>query len=95
MDGSLARVALDISGRGGVYWSGSFVTDRCGDFDLELIPEFFNALAREGGITLHIAILAADNSHHASEALFKGIGMALGQALMPALCEPSTKGVWL
>jgi len=95
MDGSLARVALDISGRGGAYWSGSFATERCGDFDLELVPEFFNALAREGGITLHIAILAADNSHHASEAVFKGTGMALAQALMPASCEPSTKGVWL
>ncbi|MCE5202574.1 MAG: imidazoleglycerol-phosphate dehydratase [Synergistaceae bacterium] len=95
MDGSLARVALDLSGRGGAYWSGSFSSEKCGDFDLELVPEFFRAIAREGGITLHIAILEADNSHHAAEAIFKGVGMALRQALSPALQDPSTKGIWL
>lgn len=95
MDGSLARVALDFSGRGGAFWSGSFPSEKCGDFDMELIPEFFKALAREGGITLHIAILEADNSHHAAEAVFKGMGMALRQALSPSAQEPSTKGLWL
>ena len=54
-------------------------SEKCGDFDLELVPEFFRAMAREGGITLHIAILEADNSHHAAEAAFKGVGMALPQ----------------
>ena len=53
------------------------------------------ALAREGRITLHITLLAADNSHHAAEAAFKGVGMALAQALSPAAGDPSTKGLWL
>lgn len=95
MDGSLARVALDFSGRGGMYWSGGFPAQKCGDFDLELVPEFFRALAREGGVTLHVAILEADNAHHAAEAAFKGVGMALRQALAPASEDPSTKGLWL
>ena len=95
MDGSLARVALDFSGRGGAYWEGEFPTEKCGDFDLELVPEFFRAMAREGGITIHNGLLAADNSHHASEAVFKGMGMAVKQALAPADSDPSTKGMWL
>lgn len=95
MDGSLAQVALDFSGRGGAYWKGEFPTEKCGDFDMELVPEFFRAMAREGGITLHTAILEADNSHHAAEAIFKGVGMALRQALAPASGDPSTKGLWL
>lgn len=95
MDGSLARVALDFSGRGGCFFKGAFPSDKCGSFDLELVPEFFRALTREGGITLHIEILAADNSHHAAEAVFKGVGMALRQALVPVTADPSTKGLWL
>lgn len=95
MDGSLAQVALDFSGRGSAYWKGTFPTQRCGDFDMELVPEFFRAMAREGGLTLHTALLETDNSHHAAEALFKGVGMALRQALCPAAGDPSTKGVWL
>ena len=95
MDGSLAQVALDFSGRGGLFWQGGFPSQKCGDFDTELVPEFFAALAREGMITLHITLLAADNSHHAAEAAFKGVGMALAQALSPADGDPSTKGLWL
>lgn len=95
MDGSLARVALDISGRGGLFWRGEFPTDRCGDFDMELVPEFFTAFCRESRTTMHVDILAADNSHHASEAVFKGVGLALDMALAPADAAPSTKGAWL
>ncbi len=95
MDGSLARVALDFSARGRLWWSGSFPSHKCGDFDMELVPEFFSGFAREAGLTLHIAILEADNSHHAAEAVFKGVGLSLADALSPARCEPSTKGVWL
>lgn len=95
MDGSLARVALDFSGRGGCYFKGEFPSEKCGDFDLELVSEFFSAMAREGGITLHIEILAADTSHHAAEAIFKGVGVALRQALCPSAVQPSTKGLWL
>ena len=95
MDGSLARVALDISGRGGLYFKDDFPAQKCGDFDMELVGEFFRALAREAGITLHLSLLEADNSHHAAEALFKGVGQSLKMALAPALEEASTKGVWL
>lgn len=95
MDGSLAQIALDLSGRGGFYWNGNFPTEKCGDFDLELVPEFFRGFCREGRITLHATLLAADNSHHAAEAVFKGVGMALSQALKPATGNPSSKGVWL
>jgi imidazoleglycerol-phosphate dehydratase len=95
MDGSLARIALDISGRGGLFWEGSFPTDRCGEFDLELVPEFFRGFCRESRTTLHVALLAADNSHHAAEAVFKGVGLALDMALSPADIEPSTKGEWI
>ncbi|MDO5116253.1 MAG: imidazoleglycerol-phosphate dehydratase [Synergistaceae bacterium] len=95
MDGSLARVALDFSGRGGLCWRGEFPQPRCGDFDMELTPEFFAALAREARLTLHIALLETDNSHHAAEAAFKGVGVAVAEALVPAGGEPSTKGLWL
>ncbi len=95
MDGSLARIALDFSGRGGCFFKGNFPSERCGGFDLELVPEFFKAMARSGGITLHIAILEADNSHHAAEAIFKGMGLSLRQALAPSSVDPSTKGMWL
>lgn len=95
MDGSLAQIALDFSGRGGLWWRGEFPSAKCGDFDTELVPEFFAGFAREAGLTLHISLLAADNSHHAVEAVFKGVGMALKEALEPCSAEPSTKGLWL
>jgi len=61
---------------------------------MELVPEFFRALAREGRITLHIRILEADNSHHTSEAVFKAAGIALSQALEESSRDSSTKGLW-
>ena len=61
--------------------------------DLELVPEFLTALAREGRITLHAALLAADNGHHAAEAVFKGLGRALRQALTPSEGPVSSKDV--
>ena len=64
-----------------------------GRFDLELVPEFLTALAREGRITLHAALLAADNGHHAAEAVFKGLGRALRQALTPSEGPVSSKDV--
>lgn len=95
MDGSLVQVALDMSGRGGFYWNGSFPTHRCGNYDMELVPEFFAAFCRESRTTMHVSILAADNSHHAAEAVFKGVGIALDMSLAPSDVAPSTKGVWV
>lgn len=95
MDGTLARVALDLSGRGGFFWKGAFPAQKCGDFDTELVPEFFRAFCRESRATLHVALLDVDNAHHAAEAVFKGVGVALDIALAPAETDPSTKGAWL
>lgn len=92
MDGSLVLVAVDFSGRGQFEWDGGFPSPRCGDFDLELLPEFWRAVCREGRITLHARTLACDNSHHLAEALFKGAGRAFRQALFPADELQSTKG---
>jgi len=95
MDGSLASIALDFSGRGGLCWGGEFPTQKCNEFDMELVPEFFRALTREGGITLHVDLIRTDNSHHAAEAVFKGVGMVFKEALQPSKQAPSTKGLWL
>lgn len=95
MDGSLAQVAVDLSGRGGLFWEGRFPTEKCGDFDLELVPEFFSGFCREARITMHVRLLAVDNSHHAAEAVFKGVGVVLDMALSLAEIEPSTKGEWI
>jgi imidazoleglycerol-phosphate dehydratase len=92
MDGSLVLAAVDFSGRGQFEWKGAFPAERCGDFDLELIPEFWRAVCREGRITLHAQSLACDNAHHLAEALFKGAGRAFRQALSPAGELQSTKG---
>ena len=93
MDGSLALVAVDISGRGQFVWDGSFLSSSCGTFDLELIPEFWRAFCRESHITIHGRLLAVDNSHHGAEALFKGIGRAMKQAIASEEELQSTKGV--
>ena len=93
MDGSLALVAVDISGRGQFVWDGCFLSSSCGTFDLELIPEFWRAFCRESHITIHGRLLAVDNSHHGAEALFKGIGRAMKQALASEEELQSTKGV--
>ena len=94
MDGSLVLVAVDLSGRGACVFRGKFPTPSCGIFDMELVPEFFRALAREAKAAVHIRILESDNSHHTSEAIFKGFGRAMGQALTPCKLNPSTKGIW-
>jgi len=94
MDGSLVLFSVDAGGRSGCFFEGTFPSTRCGDFDMELVPEFFRALAREGRLTLHIRILEADNSHHASEAVFKAAGIALSQALEASSRDSSTKGLW-
>ena len=95
MDGTLAQVALDLSGRGGLFWNCNFPTEKCGDFDLELVEEFFSGFCRESRATMHVSLLSVDNSHHGAEAIFKGVGLALDMALSPADVEHSTKGEWI
>jgi imidazoleglycerol-phosphate dehydratase len=97
MDEALVLCALDISGRGGLYWDVKFPTEKIGTFDTELVQEFMNALAMNAGITLHLRMLAGTNSHHIAEACFKGFARALREAVSEDArfknSVPSTKGV--
>jgi imidazoleglycerol-phosphate dehydratase len=97
MDEALALVALDVSGRGLFCGELPFVSSQVGGFDTELVGEFLRALALHAGLTLHVRLLAGENTHHQIEALFKGLGRALRQAVArdPGRtgAVPSTKGV--
>ena len=97
MDEALVLCALDISGRSTLRYDLNPPSQKVGSFDTELIEEFFLALTRSAGITLHLRQLDGKNSHHILEAAFKGFGRALRQAVTidPALegAIPSTKGV--
>ncbi|MFI3312598.1 MAG: imidazoleglycerol-phosphate dehydratase HisB [Eubacteriales bacterium] len=97
MDEALVQVSLDISGRGLLVENLDIQAQKVGDFDTELCKEFMMALAREGGITLHIVQSRGENAHHIIEAVFKGLGRALRQAVAidQAFANeiPSTKGV--
>lgn len=99
MDEALVLCALDISGRGLLCYDVRFATEKIGDFDTELVQEFFMAFAREAGLTLHLRQLAGANSHHVAEAAFKGCARALAQAVAINLAAPddipSTKGTIL
>ncbi|NKB28787.1 MAG: imidazoleglycerol-phosphate dehydratase HisB [Rhodobacteraceae bacterium] len=96
MDDALVRVALDLSGRSYLVWNVEFPTAKIGDFDTELVREFFQALTSNAGLTLHVDLAHGLNSHHIAEAAFKAVAHALRQAV--AVDErkqgeiPSTKG---
>jgi imidazoleglycerol-phosphate dehydratase len=96
MDDTLTRVALDVSGRPFLVFRTEFPTERIGAFDTELVREFFQALAGNAGLTLHIETLYGVNSHHIAESCFKGVARALRDAVAidPRQAErvPSTKG---
>jgi imidazoleglycerol-phosphate dehydratase len=89
MDETLVLCAVDISGRGGLYYEVDGLKDKVGDFDTELCEEFFTGFAREAGITLHIRKIAGTNSHHIIEGIFKAVARALRQALK---CDPDEEG---
>ena len=96
MDETLTRVALDISARPFLVFKVDFPTGKIGAFDVQLVREFFQALAVHSGLTLHIETLYGANSHHIAESCFKGVARALGAAIAidPRQAErvPSTKG---
>ncbi len=96
MDEALAQIALDVSGRALLVWDADLPAARVGDFDTELAREFFQALTRTLGLTLHVRLLSGYNTHHMLEAIFKGAGRALGQAVAVSAKDPlgipSTKG---
>ncbi len=97
MDESLVLCALDISGRDCLVYGLNIPAQKVGDFDTELCEEFFTALCRSAGITLHLKQLDGKNSHHIIEAAFKGFARALKTAVSidgaNADRIPSTKGV--
>jgi imidazoleglycerol-phosphate dehydratase len=96
MDETLTRVAIDISGRPVLVFRVQFPRDKIGEFDVDLVREFFQAFATNAGVTLHVETLYGDNSHHVAESCFKGLARALraAVALDPAAKNeiPSTKG---
>lgn len=95
MDESLASVHVDLSGRPYLVYDLPFRRRKIGDFDTELVKEFFQALANNAAITLHAQVAYGSNGHHMVEALFKAFGRALRQAVSPderVRGVPSTKG---
>jgi imidazoleglycerol-phosphate dehydratase len=97
MDETLARVALDISGRPYLVWKAAFSQPRLGEMDTELFEHWFHSIAQAAGITLHVELLYGQNNHHIIEGVFKGFARAMRQAVSvdprKAGAIPSTKGV--
>lgn len=94
MDEALALVVIDISNRPFLVDNLRFASDRLGTMNTQDFREFFRALAYSAGITLHIDVLRGDNDHHIIEAVFKGLGRALREALtVRGDAVTSTKGV--
>ena len=96
MDDAQVACALDLSARPFLIWNLALPTAKIGNFDTELVREFFQALATHGGITLHVDLIHGFNSHHIAEATFKAVARALREAVEPdprmAGVLPSTKG---
>lgn len=96
MDETLTRVALDISGRPFLVFRTRFSQPKIGEFDTELVREWFQAFAINSGVTLHVETLYGDNNHHIAESCFKGLARALraGVEIDPRQEGriPSTKG---
>ncbi len=96
LDEALSRVVIDLSGRPGLVFNVEFTRARIGDFDVDLIHEFFQGLVNHALITLHIDNLSGRNAHHQAETVFKAFGRALRMAIEhdPAAAGiiPSTKG---
>lgn len=97
MDEALILAAVDISGRAYLSIDLPLPSSRVGDFDTELVEEFFEAFVRNAGITLHIKELSGFNTHHIIEGCFKAVGRVLKAAVAidaaNADSVPSTKGV--
>jgi imidazoleglycerol-phosphate dehydratase len=81
MDETLTRVAIDVSNRPYLIWKVQFPRPKIGEMDTELFREWFQALAQNAGICLHVENLYGENSHHIVETCFKGTARALRQAL--------------
>jgi imidazoleglycerol-phosphate dehydratase len=97
MDEALAMVALDISGRAYLNYDVEIGPAKVGDFDTELAEDFLLALCRSLGLTLHVKLMYGVNAHHIIEAIFKGLGRALREAVKinpsAKTVIPSSKGI--
>lgn len=94
MDESLANVTVDISGRPFLVFNAKDMSGKVGDFDIELVEEFFRAVSNYGGITLHVNLLYGSNNHHKIEAIFKAFARAMKEATTIVSDKlPSSKGV--
>ena len=97
MDEALLLVSIDLSGRATLAYQTEGLTEKVGDFDTELVKEFFAALVRKSEMTLHIRQLAGENTHHIIEGIFKSFAAALRAAVSLDSARageiPSTKGV--
>ncbi len=96
MDETLTRVAIDLSGRPYLVFKTTFSRQKIGEFDTELVREFFQALTTNAGMNLHVETLYGENNHHIAESAFKGLARALRAAVTidPRRSHeiPSTKG---
>ena len=96
MDETLTRVVIDISGRPVLVFKADFTRDKIGEFDTDLVREWFQAFTTNAGVTLHVETLYGTNGHHVAESCFKGLARVLRTAVAidprNAGEVPSTKG---
>lgn len=97
LDEALARVVIDFSGRPGLQYNVSYPRVRIGEFDVDLIGEFFHGFVNHAQATLHIDSLRGANSHHIAETVFKAFAKACRMAVekdpLMGAATPSTKGM--
>jgi len=94
MEDALANVSVDLSGRAACVYNVEYRTDKIGDFDVECLEELLRSFSNNGKLNLHINVPYGTNSHHIAEAIFKGLGKALGTAVSIVGTDvPSTKGI--
>lgn len=96
LDEALSRVVVDLSGRPGLEYRVEYVRGMVGEFDVDLVREFFQGFVNHAAVTLHIDNLCGDNAHHQAETIFKAFGRALRAAVevdpRASAALPSTKG---
>lgn len=95
LDEALSRVVVDFSGRPGLEFDVAFARPRVGEFDVDLLHEFFQGFVNHALVTLHVDNLKGSNAHHQAETIFKAFGRALRMAVaLDSRVEgtPSTKG---
>jgi imidazoleglycerol-phosphate dehydratase len=95
LDEALSRVVVDLSGRPGLEFNVEFVRARIGEFDVDLVHEFFQGFVNHADVTVHVDSLRGSNAHHQAETAFKAFGRALRMAVerdSRIADVPSTKG---